>query len=303
MPTISASRRHFLRTSGLAAGAYLLHRWLPAIAEASADYTIRIQTVPIEIAPNRIIGAPPTTANFPARCCASKKVSPSPSTSSTTPTRPSSSTGTARKSPPTSTAPPKKARPGSPPTATAAFRSRPTRLACASTTPTTAPAPISTPANTADKSAPFTSSPKTTPGRYDREVFLTLKEFEPTFSRGGDMAMNFLAGAPDRQLQQQRRVGHESLTRQRHAARLRSRLRLLHHQRTHARPRRSHPRQSQASACCSTSSTAAPPKFAASRFPATSSRSSHSTATPCPIPRQSPCSGSAPPSASPPSSR
>jgi FtsP/CotA-like multicopper oxidase with cupredoxin domain len=32
-------------------------------------------------------------------------------------------------------------------------------------------------------------------GRYDREVFLVLKEFEPTFSRGGDMAMNFLSPA------------------------------------------------------------------------------------------------------------
>jgi FtsP/CotA-like multicopper oxidase with cupredoxin domain len=37
--------------------------------------------------------------------------------------------------------------------------------------------------------------PKSNPGRYDREVFLTLKEFEPTFSRGGDMAMNLLAPA------------------------------------------------------------------------------------------------------------
>jgi FtsP/CotA-like multicopper oxidase with cupredoxin domain len=32
-------------------------------------------------------------------------------------------------------------------------------------------------------------------GDYDREVFLTLKEFEPTFSRGGDMAMDFLSPA------------------------------------------------------------------------------------------------------------
>ena len=29
-------------------------------------------------------------------------------------------------------------------------------------------------------------------GNYDREVFLVLKEFEPTFSRGGDMAQHFL---------------------------------------------------------------------------------------------------------------
>ena len=35
--------------------------------------------------------------------------------------------------------------------------------------------------------------PRQEPGRYDREVFLVLKEFEPTFSRGGDMAMDFLS--------------------------------------------------------------------------------------------------------------
>jgi FtsP/CotA-like multicopper oxidase with cupredoxin domain len=33
------------------------------------------------------------------------------------------------------------------------------------------------------------------PGNYDREVFLVLKEFEPTFSQGGDMAQDFLAPA------------------------------------------------------------------------------------------------------------
>ena len=36
---------------------------------------------------------------------------------------------------------------------------------------------------------------KSSPGNYDREVFLTLKEFEPVLSRGGDMDMNFLAPA------------------------------------------------------------------------------------------------------------
>jgi FtsP/CotA-like multicopper oxidase with cupredoxin domain len=35
--------------------------------------------------------------------------------------------------------------------------------------------------------------PKHDPGAYDREVFLVLKEFEPTFSRGGDMAQDFLS--------------------------------------------------------------------------------------------------------------
>jgi FtsP/CotA-like multicopper oxidase with cupredoxin domain len=37
--------------------------------------------------------------------------------------------------------------------------------------------------------------PKREPGRYDREVFLMLKEFQPALSRGGDMAMDFLAPA------------------------------------------------------------------------------------------------------------
>jgi hypothetical protein len=32
------------------------------------------------------------------------------------------------------------------------------------------------------------------PGAYDREVFLVMKEFAPSLSRGGDMAMDFLAG-------------------------------------------------------------------------------------------------------------
>jgi FtsP/CotA-like multicopper oxidase with cupredoxin domain len=42
---------------------------------------------------------------------------------------------------------------------------------------------------------PVFIEPKQHAGDYDREVFLVLKEFSPTLSRGGDMAMNFLAPA------------------------------------------------------------------------------------------------------------
>jgi FtsP/CotA-like multicopper oxidase with cupredoxin domain len=42
---------------------------------------------------------------------------------------------------------------------------------------------------------PVYIEPKNHPGDYDREVFLTLKEFQPTLSRGGDMAMDFLSPA------------------------------------------------------------------------------------------------------------
>ena len=44
--------------------------------------------------------------------------------------------------------------------------------------------------------------PKNEPGAYDREVFLVLKEFAPFFSRGGDMAMDFLAGARVKELEE-----------------------------------------------------------------------------------------------------
>jgi FtsP/CotA-like multicopper oxidase with cupredoxin domain len=42
---------------------------------------------------------------------------------------------------------------------------------------------------------PVYIAPKHEPGSYDREVFLVLKEFEPSFSQGGDMAQDFLASA------------------------------------------------------------------------------------------------------------
>lgn len=50
---------------------------------------------------------------------------------------------------------------------------------------------------------PVYIEPKKDPGNYDREVFLVLKEFEPAFSRGGDMAQDFLSpSAPNKSLQE-----------------------------------------------------------------------------------------------------
>jgi FtsP/CotA-like multicopper oxidase with cupredoxin domain len=39
---------------------------------------------------------------------------------------------------------------------------------------------------------PLYIEPSNEPGRYDREIFLVLKEFEPSLSRGGDMPQDFL---------------------------------------------------------------------------------------------------------------
>jgi FtsP/CotA-like multicopper oxidase with cupredoxin domain len=51
---------------------------------------------------------------------------------------------------------------------------------------------------------------KSNPGAYDREVFLVLKEFDPSFSRGGDMAMDVLVGAPIGALQQMGKAADEA---------------------------------------------------------------------------------------------
>ena len=51
------------------------------------------------------------------------------------------------------------------------------------------------------QAGPVYVEPASNRGTYDREIFLVMKEFEPTFSRGGDMAMDFLAGSPLAELQ------------------------------------------------------------------------------------------------------
>ena len=60
------------------------------------------------------------------------------------------------------------------------------------TTPTTEPAQNLAAGQYSGQVGPVYIEPRHEPGRYDREVFLVLKEFEPTFSRGGDMTQDFL---------------------------------------------------------------------------------------------------------------
>jgi FtsP/CotA-like multicopper oxidase with cupredoxin domain len=59
------------------------------------------------------------------------------------------------------------------------------------------------------QTGPVYIEPRNNPGAYDREVFLVLKEFAPTFSHGGDMAMEVLAGSPLKELQQMGKVADD----------------------------------------------------------------------------------------------
>ena len=55
---------------------------------------------------------------------------------------------------------------------------------------------------------PVYIEPKREPGSYDKEVFLVLKEFEPSFSQGGDMAQHFL---PDAKVKELEAAGESSM--------------------------------------------------------------------------------------------
>jgi FtsP/CotA-like multicopper oxidase with cupredoxin domain len=64
------------------------------------------------------------------------------------------------------------------------------------------------------QAAPVYIEPKLNPGAYDREVFLVLKEFEPAWSHGGDMDMDFLSGETSKELKQ---IGKASDEKNKHA--------------------------------------------------------------------------------------
>ena len=65
MTETTRSRRSFLKISTLAAGAALLPRTAYPQDAARPDYTVHIQTNPIEIAPNHIVSATTYNGKFP----------------------------------------------------------------------------------------------------------------------------------------------------------------------------------------------------------------------------------------------
>jgi FtsP/CotA-like multicopper oxidase with cupredoxin domain len=62
------------------------------------------------------------------------------------------------------------------------------------------------------QAGPLYIEPKQNPGRYDREVFLVLKEFSPTFSKGGDMAMEALVGEESPELKAMGKAADDAAT-------------------------------------------------------------------------------------------
>jgi FtsP/CotA-like multicopper oxidase with cupredoxin domain len=219
MNNFEESRRRFLKTAGLATGALLLSsknslaqtestiesnasEVVPADSGA-ADYSLYIKNSPIEIAPKRIISASTYNGQFPGPLLRLKEGQPvtiDVYNDTDTPEQlhwhgqqvPVDVDGAAEEGTPFIPAHGKRR---------IVFTPKPVGLRFYHTH-NRAGANLAA-GQYSGQVGPVYIEPRQEPGKYDREVFLTLKEFEPTFSRGGDMAMDFLSSsAPDKSLQE-----------------------------------------------------------------------------------------------------
>jgi FtsP/CotA-like multicopper oxidase with cupredoxin domain len=212
------SRRRFLKTITLGAGAFALSRkdslaqTAPAAlqglacatpkASDSVDYTLRIRPSPVEIAPKRIISATTYNGQFPGpllRFKEGRQVTIDVFNDTDTPEQlhwhgqkvSADVDGAAEEGTPFIPAHGQRRLVFTPNPAGLRFYHAHNRAG----------------ANLAagqysGQVGPVYIEPKNDPGRFDREVILVLKEFEPAFSQGGDMAQDFLSPAtPNKELQ------------------------------------------------------------------------------------------------------
>ena len=225
MKDFAESRREFLKTTGAIAGGFLLcprgilaqtkepiQHSEPAVSpneSAAADYTLRIETSPVEIAPKRIISVTTYNGQFPGpllRFKEGQQVTVDVFNDTDTPEQlhwhgqkiPTDVDGAAEEGTPFIPAHGKRR---------IVFTPRPAGLRFYHTH-NRAGANLAA-GRSSGQVGPVYIEPKQEPGRYDREVFLVLKEFEPTFSRGGDMAMDFLS--PPTRVKSLEQVGESAM--------------------------------------------------------------------------------------------
>ncbi len=198
------SRRAFLQASGLTAGAMLLcetHTLSSAairdeqVSSKPADYTLHIRDSAIEIAPKRIVSATTYNGQFPGPLLRFKEGQPATIdvfNETDTPEQlhwhgqrvPTDVDGAAEEGTPYIPAHGLRRITFTPNPSGFRFYHTHNR----------AGANLSA-GQYSGQVGPVYIEPKFLPGNHDREVFLVLKEFDPTFSRGGDMAMDFLSPA------------------------------------------------------------------------------------------------------------
>ena len=189
------SRREFLRKTGLTAGALLLSpkNLFANAAEAAADYTIHIKAAAIEIAPNQILSTITYNGQLPGpliRFQEGREATVDILNHTDTPEQlhwhgqkvSTDVDGAAEEGTPYIPANGQRRITFTPNPSGFRFYHTHNR----------AGANFSA-GQYSGQVGPVYIEPKENPGRYDHEVFLVLKEFEPTLSRGGDMPQNFLS--------------------------------------------------------------------------------------------------------------
>ncbi len=206
------SRREFLKTTGLLAGGAFLpeaaacNEPIAAFAQegsseapigesTTADYTIRIAATPVEIAPKKIISITTYNGQFPGpllRFKEGQRVTVDLQNETDTPEQlhwhgqllPVGVDGAAEEGTPYIPAHGRRL---------ISFVARPSGYRFYHTH-NRAGADLSAGQYSGQVGHVYIE-PRQEPGDYDREIFLVLKEFEPTFSRGGDMAQDVLTPA------------------------------------------------------------------------------------------------------------
>jgi len=215
MQGLRQSRRQFLKAAALSTGTLVLRRWdslgqtraKSATSDEdeakAADYKLRIGVSPIEIAPKRIISVTNYNGQFPGPLIRLKEGQPVTVdlfNDTDVPEQlhwhgqmvPVDVDGASEEGTPYIPAHGKRR---------ISFTPRPTGLRFYHTHNRGG-------ANLAagqysGQVGPVYIEPKDDPGKHDREVFLVLKEFEPTFSRGGDMPQDFLPPVTLKALEEQ----------------------------------------------------------------------------------------------------
>lgn len=249
------SRRQFLKNTGTLAGGILLPAkecltgGLIALAgdTASADYTLHIMAAPIEIAPKRIVSAVTYNRQLPGPLLRFKEgrlATIDVFNHTDTPEQlhwhgqqvPVEVDGAAEEGTPFIPAQGQRRIVFTPEPAGLRFYHTHNR----------AGADLSA-GQYSGQVGPVYIEPKENTGRYDQEIFLVLKEFQPTFSQGGDMAQEFLSPAANGEIAEGcRRIRDERFAGQGHGARIRSWLQRVHDQRANAGARRTDSREARA---------------------------------------------------------
>ena len=209
MSRMKPTRRDFLRGAGVAASVAMLAsstKWNPALGEAAnwghfsdqaADHTLTIAVKPVELAPDRIVSVTTYNGQFPGPLLRLKEGQPVTVEIHNETDIPEQLHWHGQVVPIDVDGSAEEGTPFIPPHGSRriAFTPKPAGYRFYHTH-VRAGADLAT-GQYSGLVGPVYIEPKSNPGNYDREVFLTLKEFEPTLSRGGDMAMDFLSPAAE----------------------------------------------------------------------------------------------------------